>query len=381
MHDQTRGSAVRLERLSQHYHGVERPAVDDVSLDIAPGEFMTFLGPSGSGKTTTLNILAGFVTPTSGRILVGGQDLSGLPPHKRNLGMVFQQYALFPHMSAAKNVAFPLRRRNLNKAQADARVMEALKLVKLDHLADRLPKQLSGGQQQRVAVARAIVYNPPVLLMDEPLGALDKKLRDELQIEIARIHRELGLTIIFVTHDQEEALALSDRIAVFNEGRLEQVGTPSELYDRPSTLFVARFLGDSNVFAGRVGPDGATVTGELGTVTALATAGAPPGSSAAVVVRPERLRVIEHPNQVPPGWNVLSATVTDVVYLGSHLRVDLRFPDGTRGTLRKDIGASSPATRGDNVLVGWPTQAGVLVPETAALSSQSVAGPDVVGAQ
>ncbi|MBF6223124.1 ABC transporter ATP-binding protein [Nocardia abscessus] len=352
---------------------MDRPAVDDVSLDIAPGEFMTFLGPSGSGKTTTLNMVAGFVTPTSGRIMVEDRDLSGLPPHKRNLGMVFQHYALFPHLSVAKNVAFPLRRRRVGKAQADARAMEALKLVHLDHLADRLPKQLSGGQQQRVAVARAIVYDPPVLLMDEPLGALDKKLREQLQIEIARIHRELGVTIIFVTHDQEEALALSDRIAVFNEGRLEQVGTPDELYDRPATLFVARFLGDSNVFTGRVGSDGSTVTGELGTFAAAESGSCSPGSSAAVVVRPERIRIVDDRSQAPSGWNVVSATVTDVVYLGSHLRLDLRFADGTWGAVRENIASRSTAARGDTVVIGWPHEVGVLVPEASTSSSRPAA--------
>jgi putative spermidine/putrescine transport system ATP-binding protein len=363
MTDQNRGAAVRLEQLFQTYRGVDRPAVDDVSLDIAPGEFMTFLGPSGSGKTTTLNMVAGFVTPTSGRVLVGGEDLSGLPTHKRNLGMVFQQYALFPHMSAARNVAFPLHRRGVNKKDAEARAMKALKLVHLDHLADRLPKQLSGGQQQRVAVARAIVYDPPVLLMDEPLGALDKKLREQLQIEIARIHRDLGVTIIFVTHDQEEALALSDRIAVFNDGRIEQVGTAKELYESPATLFVARFLGDSNTFCGRVEPDGKTIVGDGWTLHAPPSHQVTAGSTAAIVVRPERVRVLGARDEVSLGWNVLDAEVTDVVYLGTHRRLDLQFGDGARGAVRESAGGESHAVRGERVRITWSPEQSVLVPD------------------
>ncbi|MFI7706180.1 ABC transporter ATP-binding protein [Nonomuraea sp. NPDC049480] len=363
MTDQTHGAAVRLDRLVQRYRGSDRAAVDDVSLDIAPGEFMTFLGPSGSGKTTTLSMVAGFAAPTSGRILVDGQDISRLPAHKRNLGMVFQQYALFPHMTAAKNVAFPLHRRGVDKATGHARAMDALKLVHLDHLADRLPKQLSGGQQQRVAVARAIVYNPPVLLMDEPLGALDKKLREQLQIEIARIHRELGVTIIFVTHDQEEALALSDRIAVFNEGRIAQVGTAKELYESPATLFVARFLGDSNVFTGRVDPDGRTLTGDGWTLHTPPAHHIAASSHAAIVVRPERMRVLDHAGSGPTPGNVLDADVVDVVYLGTHRRVELRFRDGGSGAVREPAGKESAASRGDVVRVTWSPEHSVLVPE------------------
>lgn len=363
MTDQTRGAAVRIERLIQHYRGVERPAVDDVSLDIIPGEFMTFLGPSGSGKTTTLNMVAGFVTPTSGRILVGERDLSGLPAYKRNLGMVFQQYALFPHMSAVRNVAFPLHRRKVNKAEAHDRAMRALKLVHLDHLADRLPKQMSGGQQQRVAVARAIVYDPPVLLMDEPLGALDKKLREQLQIEIARIHRDLGVTIIFVTHDQEEALALSDRIAVFNEGRIEQVGTAKELYESPTTLFVARFLGDSNVFSGRLESDGQTLVADGWKLRAPTSHHVAAGSTAAIVVRPEWMRVLSPRDAVTSGGNVLDAEVADVVYLGTHRRLDLQFRDGAQGAVRESAGQESGAIRGETVRITWSPEHSVLVPD------------------
>ncbi|RYG94978.1 MAG: ABC transporter ATP-binding protein, partial [Alphaproteobacteria bacterium] len=221
-------------------------AVSNVTMDIAEGEFMTFLGPSGSGKSTTLYILAGFQDPTEGDILLKGQSLLATPSHKRNIGMVFQRYTLFPHLSVGENVAFPLRIRRRPQAEVAERVKAALKLVRLEGFEDRMPANMSGGQQQRVALARALVYNPPVLLMDEPLSALDKKLREEIQFEIRRIHQETGVTILYVTHDQEEALRLSDRIAVFSHGEIDQIGTGPELYADPATRFVAGFIGDSN---------------------------------------------------------------------------------------------------------------------------------------
>ena len=221
------------------------------------GEFVTLLGPSGSGKTTTLRMIAGFTSPTGGSIEIDGQDMTRVPPHRRDVGMVFQNYALFPHMTAAQNVAFPLRMRKQSRAEIDRRVGDALDLVKLRHLADRYPRQLSGGQQQRIALARAVVFEPRLLLMDEPLGALDRKLREALQLEIIRISRELGATVLYVTHDQEEALVMSDRIAIFNEGRIEQLGSGEDLYDRPASLFVADFIGESNILRGRYEADGA----------------------------------------------------------------------------------------------------------------------------
>lgn len=224
-------------------------AVQDVNLEVQPGEFMTFLGPSGSGKSTTLYILAGFEQPTAGDILLNGESLLSTPSHKRNIGMVFQRYTLFPHLSVGENIAFPLKVRRKSKAEIDAKVKEMLRLVRLEGFEDRKPAQMSGGQQQRVALARALAYDPPVLLMDEPLSALDKKLREEIQFEIRRIHQQTEVTILYVTHDQEEALRLSDRIAVFSKGVIDQIGTGPELYAHPTTRFVAEFIGDSDFIA------------------------------------------------------------------------------------------------------------------------------------
>src|SRR5436309_12606102 len=227
-------------------------AVDNVSIDIAKGEFLTFLGPSGSGKTTTLMMIAGFEAPSAGAIELEGDDLTRRKPYERNIGVVFQNYALFPHMTVQENVAFPLRMRAFPRAQQAERVREILDLVGLRWFADKHPRQLSGGQQQRVALARGLVFNPDVLLLDEPLGALDKNLREQMQVELKRIHREVGITMVYVTHDQTEAMTMSDRIAVFNHGTLEQVAPPLEVYHRPRTRFVGEFIGDSNFFTGRV---------------------------------------------------------------------------------------------------------------------------------
>ncbi|MFI9625904.1 ABC transporter ATP-binding protein [Streptomyces sp. NPDC052042] len=356
-----RGAAVWLRQLTKRYGG--RAAVDRVSLDIEVGEFMTFLGPSGSGKTTTLNMIAGFSRATEGSITVDGVDVAGLPPHRRDLGMVFQHYALFPHMTVTKNIAFPLEQRKVPKAEIATRVAEALRMVQLEGMADRLPSQLSGGQQQRVALARAVVFNPRVLLMDEPLGALDKKLREQLQGEIARMHRELGITFVFVTHDQEEALALSDRIAVFNEGRIEQVGTPEELYERPATLFVARFLGESNVFTGRRTAPG-VLTGD-GYELAV-----PPGTDTAVggkdqvalVVRPERMRLLAPGEAAPEAHNTLDATVTEIVYFGAYRRVAVDLACGQHVQLREAAGQEQQLRPGSPVRVAWPVEQAALVP-------------------
>ena len=232
-----------LRQLAKSYDGVTL-AVDGISIDVDKGEFVTFLGPSGSGKTTTLVMVAGFEAPTSGEILLAGKDLTRLKPWDRNIGMVFQNYALFPHMTVARNVAFPLRMRRVTKAEMARRVREVLALVGLETFAERYPRELSGGQQQRVALARGLVFDPDVLLLDEPLGALDKNLREQMQGEIKRIHREVGITMIYVTHDQTEAMSMSDRIAVFSRGRLEQIGKPLEVYHRPQTRFVGEFVGD-----------------------------------------------------------------------------------------------------------------------------------------
>jgi putative spermidine/putrescine transport system ATP-binding protein len=318
---------IRIDGVTKVYPGATVAAVDAVSLGVAEGEFMTFLGPSGSGKTTMLSMISGMTELTEGRILLDGKDISGVKPYRRNLGVVFQQYALFPHMSVAKNIAFPLEQRGMGKAEIARRVAEVLELVHLEDYAKRLPKQLSGGEQQRVALARAVVYEPRALLMDEPLGALDKRLRDQLRREIARMHRELGMTFIFVTHDQEEALTLSDRIAVFNKGVVEQVGSPADLYDRPETLFVAEFLGESNCFRDT-----------RGTVT---------------VVRPERMTVHGDGQPVPSGHNRLDCLVTDIVYVGNHHRIGVRYPDGSQGSVMRLVGGTLPAVPGERVVVSW----------------------------
>jgi putative spermidine/putrescine transport system ATP-binding protein len=318
----SRAASVEFISVSKQY-GSGPIAIEKLDLTIRPGEFLTLLGPSGSGKTTALNLLAGFERPTSGRILIDGADVSALPAHKRNVGVVFQHYALFPHMSVRENVGYPLKQRHVPKIDARRRVDEALRMVDIAALADRLPRQLSGGQQQRVAVARAFVFEPRLLLMDEPLGALDRKLREAVQLELKRIHRELGVTIAFVTHDQEEALVMSDRIAVFNAGKIQQVGTAQDLYDAPSTQFVAQFLGESNCWVGDVAhhsPDRSTVSGPGWNVTGTTTAVTPSSGRAAVVVRPERCSLIAR-GAAPEDWNEVRGRIRDIVYLGSLRKV------------------------------------------------------------
>jgi len=300
-------------------------AVKNVTMDIAEGEFMTFLGPSGSGKSTTLYVLAGFQDPTEGDILLKGRSLLATPSHKRNIGMVFQRYTLFPHLSVGENVAFPLRIRRRPQAEIAERVQAALRLVRLEGFEDRMPANMSGGQQQRVALARALVYNPPVLLMDEPLSALDKKLREEIQFEIRRIHQETGVTILYVTHDQEEALRLSDRIAVFSQGEIDQIGTGPELYADPATRFVAGFIGDSNFIDTEVVssdgkhaslklPGGAVIDG-----VPLHAAKASGGSKASLLLRPERidLRSVTSGNENA----AITGEVRDITFLGNNIHI------------------------------------------------------------
>lgn len=239
------GALVEVRSLAKHFGPVK--AVDDVTFSAKPGSFLTLLGPSGSGKTTTLNIIAGFESPTAGEVLLGSDSITSKPTYKRNIGMVFQNYALFPHMTVAQNIAYPLQMRRMRRPQIDQMVAEVLQMVQLEEFGDRYPKQLSGGQQQRVAIARALVFKPPLLLMDEPLGALDKKLREQMQIEIKRIQNQTGITVIYVTHDQEEALVMSDQIIILNNGRLQQIGSPKEIYDKPQNRFVADFIGETNL--------------------------------------------------------------------------------------------------------------------------------------
>ncbi|MEV7623645.1 ABC transporter ATP-binding protein [Actinoplanes sp. NPDC089786] len=340
------GTQIRLAEVTKDY-GLAAPAVDDVSLTIEPGEFMTLLGPSGSGKTTTLNLIAGFETLTAGTIAFDGRDVGALPPHKRNLGMLFQNYALFPHMTVAQNVAYPLRERRLAKAEITRKVASVLELVQLTGRDDHYPAQLSGGQQQRVALARAIVFGPTALLLDEPLGALDRNLRGTLQAEIHRIHSEVGTTFVFVTHDQEEAMNLSDRIALFNNGRIEQIGTPEDLYQNPSTLFTARFLGDSNVFAPIAVDDGKVIWDDR-----IWPIAAPPPASegVAMVVRPEDV----HLGEPPAGANSVNATVRAVEYMGAYRTALLSLGHtGVLGRARLDATASSLAP-GQPVTAWWP---------------------------
>ncbi|MBX3550934.1 MAG: ABC transporter ATP-binding protein [Pseudolabrys sp.] len=282
-------SYLSLQNLRKHYGG-KTFAVDDVSLDIEKGEFVTFLGPSGSGKTTTLMMIAGFEQPTSGHIALAGRAIDPVPPHKRNIGVVFQNYALFPHMSVARNVGFPLRMRGVPKAEIAARVAKMLAIVELGAFADAEPRRLSGGQQQRVALARALVFEPDVLLLDEPLGALDKNLREQMQIEIRRIHRELGVTTIYVTHDQTEAMTMSDRIVVFNGGKVEQVDAPLALYRRPNTPFVAGFVGDNNVLDATHAGGGRIELPGIGPIAAALPSGCPTGPLK-IALRPESIRL------------------------------------------------------------------------------------------
>lgn len=303
-------------------------ALDHIDLDIQQGEFVALLGPSGCGKTTLLRSIAGFLKPESGRILIDGQDISRLAAHHRPLNTVFQNYALFPHMSIEENIAFPLKMRKVPAAEARRRAHEALEMVRLPHVASRLPRELSGGQQQRIALARCMVYRPAIILMDEPLGALDKKLRDQMQLEIKRIHRELGTTIVYVTHDQEEAMTMSDRICLMNGGAIEQLGTPADLYFRPRTLFVADFLGESNLLQGEVtAVDGDTLTVKLAHqgVTGQALSNGSPikaGQKVTVMLRPQNLRV----SASGPG---LTGKLLDVMVTGSltKLYLDSGVPD------------------------------------------------------
>jgi putative spermidine/putrescine transport system ATP-binding protein len=350
-------------------------ACDDVDLEVRRGEFVTLLGPSGSGKTTTLRMIAGFTTPSGGSIEIDGRDVTSVPPHRRNVGMVFQSYALFPHMTAAQNVAFPLQLRGVAKDAMRERVDEAMRLVKLAGFGDRHPRELSGGQQQRIALARAVIFSPLMLLMDEPLGALDRKLREAMQLEIMRVSRERGATVLYVTHDQEEALVMSDRIAIFNQGRIEQIGSGEDLYDRPATLFVAEFIGESNIIRGRFEHDG----GAAGWIVrepwrclvgsrSVQRAAMDRGAAAGLVVRPERMRILAPTDEAPSGVSVLDGTVDEALYLGSDRKYGLRLADGQHVTVREQRDGSERVwARGDTVRVAWSVDDAVLLPDPAGL--------------
>ena len=329
-------------------------AINDLSLTIAAGEFFTLLGSSGSGKTTTLMTIAGFIAPDGGEIRIGGRSIVDLPPERRDVGVVFQSYALFPNMTVAQNVAFPLRMRNVDRATRARKVQKMLDLVNLGHYADRYIDGLSGGEQQRVALARALVFEPPLLLMDEPLGALDRKLREQLQGEIKRIQSKLGVTVIYVTHDQEEALVLSDRIAVMAAGEIRQVGPIAEMYERPQSLFVAQFLGESNVLDGRIdgGSDGMLQI-ELAGAAARISAPSPVPAAAGpvkIMVRPESLALAAAP---APGMNSLSGSVAVTEFLGASIRYGVDTAAGPI-TVRVPRTADSPrAANGERVAIVW----------------------------
>jgi putative spermidine/putrescine transport system ATP-binding protein len=355
-------SIVRFGGVSKNY-GVYQ-AIDNIDLNIERGEFITFLGPSGSGKTTTLMMLAGFEKPSKGAIEMEGRRIERLPAHKRDIGVVFQNYALFPHMSIAENLAFPLSVRGVAKAEISDRVNAALAMVHLEGLSHRKPAQLSGGQQQRVALARAIIFRPRLIVLDEPLGALDKNLREHLQVELKILHRELGTTMVFVTHDQSEALALSDRVAVFNKGRIEQIDTPERLYERPATPFVASFIGENNMLDGKTGPvsDGiAHVTfPEGGTLFATAPEWCGPQQRITFSIRPENIRIAS--GTATPGCQRIEAPVADLIYLGDQKRVLVDAPGIGRLAVKAQSAEASGLERGARITLELPQAACQLLP-------------------
>src|SRR5512132_3597305 len=310
---------VSFRNVTKSYDG-KTLVVRNLDLDIRRGEFLTLLGPSGSGKTTCLMMLAGFETATSGEIVVEGKPVTTVPPHKRDIGMVFQNYALFPHMTVEENLAFPLQVRGRPKLELREKVVNALEMVRLRGYERRRPAQLSGGQQQRVALARALVFEPTLVLMDEPLGALDKQLREQMQLEIKHLHGRLGVTVVYVTHDQSEALTMSDRIAVFNDGAIQQLATPSDLYERPANSFVAQFIGENNTLQGRVvgvNGSGCTVDVDGARIEALAVNIPGVGGSTTLSLRPERVRINPDGNGC---HNLFEAQVEELIYLGDHTR-------------------------------------------------------------
>jgi len=335
-------------------------ALDGVSIDFSDGEFFGLLGPSGSGKTTLLRAIAGFVALDQGEVTIAGENMEHVPVHRRQIGMVFQNYALFPHLSVAENVGFGLSVRGLDRDEIRRRVGEMLELVRLPGFESRRPRQLSGGQQQRVALARALVTKPKVLLLDEPLGALDRRLRQEMQVELRQIQREIGITAIFVTHDQEEALTLSDRIAIINQGRLAQVGAPQQVYERPADVFSARFLGDANIFRGTAS-DGTVI---LGDGTRIRIADKPPPGSATIIVRPEKLIVA--PGTKPPSdalLNRLPGTIIQAVYSGNSVTYRIAVKDGVAEPILAFVQNREPTlfSPGEAVQVAWMPEHSVLV--------------------
>jgi len=347
-----------LRNVSKVY-GRDGRAVSDFSLDVAPGEFLTLLGPSGSGKTTVLKMIAGFETPTAGEIELGGESVVTLPPYRRGIGMVFQNYALFPHMTVFENVAFPLSVRDVDRREIAVKAREALALVHLEEFADRYPTQLSGGQQQRVALARAVVFRPRILLMDEPLGALDRNLRERMKTEIKRIQRELRMTVVYVTHDQDEALTLSDRIAVMRDGRLVQAAPGPELYNRPADSFVARFVGESNIFDCEVVADGAGARMLRLPNGALVAAPSAAGEVVAhrLMIRPERISILRGEEV---SGAALSGRIREAVFLGETTRYEIDA-EGLSLTVKDQNRGAAPFPVGAHVALTWRPDDAVLL--------------------
>lgn len=329
-------TAISLSRVTKSFGDFS--AVKDLDMDIYSGEFFSLLGPSGSGKTTVLRMVAGFEAVTSGTIKLHGVDVTSRAPFERNVNTVFQDYALFPHLTVEQNIGYGLKLRRTPRAERERRVAEALEMVRLPHVADRLPSQLSGGQRQRIALARALILRPQVLLLDEPLGALDKQLREQMQIELKQIQREVGITFVFVTHDQEEALTLSDRIAVFNDGGIEQVGTPADLYERPQTRFVATFLGSTNLVEGELSR---RLTGIDGLVS----------------IRPERIHIVAPGTPVPESFSSVPATIEEIVYTGPTTRYVAAAETGDRLIVQEQNDSrATVCSRGDAVELQWPAR-------------------------
>ena len=347
---------VRFENVQKTYDG-RSLVVKALNLSIGRGEFLTMLGPSGSGKTTTLMMLAGFESATSGEIFLDDELINNIPPHKRGLGMVFQNYALFPHMTVADNVAFPLRVRGIAKPETAERVRNALDMVRMANFEGRKPAQLSGGQQQRIALARALVFEPKLLLMDEPLGALDKQLREHMQFEIKHLHERLGITIVYVTHDQSEALTMSDRIAVFNDGRIQQLATPSDLYEKPDNSFVAQFIGENNRLRGvtRAIRDGrAAVEMPGGAIVPALAVKVKVGEPTQISIRPERVTLDPLASDV-----VVEARIAEVIYLGDHIRIRMHVFNDDEFIVKLSNGASRRAFAiGESLRVGWSVDDG-----------------------
>ena len=344
---------VEFMNVQKTYDGTEL-VIKNLNLKIEKGEFLTLLGPSGSGKTTCLMMLAGFETPTHGKVMLGGVELNNVPPHKRGIGMVFQNYALFPHMSVYENLAFPLEVRKFNSNAVKTRVEKVLEMVELKQFGSRRPAQLSGGQQQRVALARALVFEPDLVLMDEPLGALDKNLREQMQYEIKHIHENLGMTVVYVTHDQTEALTMSDRIAVFNDGIIQQLAPPNELYEKPGNAFVAEFIGENNRLQGTIKEtkgSSCLVAVEDNLISATNVNEQAKGSIVTLSLRPER--IILNP-KVGADMNIFEAEVLELIYLGDHIRCRMNICKNDDFIVKiPNDHTSNSLNKGDVVTIGW----------------------------